>query len=206
MFDAIFFDLDGTLIDTESLAVKAGLQAFSEVGFPVELSFLHQLVGRDEPSGAAIIAAAYPDLDRVLLQQRWGDGFRAGMADGLQMKAGARDLLARLSHPVAVVTSSGRASAHHKLGLVGLSDHFVEVVTLDDVTAAKPAPDPYLLAAARLAYRQRAAWCLKTAWRGQRLHIAPAAVWCRCLIWCLRKGAGRIIWPPVCWTARAPLD
>ena len=80
MRKAIIFDLDGTLIDTESLAVKAGLQAFSEVGFPVELSFLHQLVGRDEPSGAAIIAAAYPDLDRVLLQQRWGDGFRAGMA------------------------------------------------------------------------------------------------------------------------------
>ena len=150
MFDAIFFDLDGTLIDTESLAVKAGLQAFAEVGFPVEMTFLHQLVGRDEPSGAAIIAAAYPDLDQQLLQQRWGAGFRAGMADGLQMKAGARDLLARLSHPVAVVTSSGRASAHHKLGLVGLSDHFVEVVTLDDVTAAKPAPDPYLLAAARL--------------------------------------------------------
>jgi HAD superfamily hydrolase (TIGR01509 family) len=149
MFDAIFFDLDGTLIDTESLALVAGLRAFAEAGYPVGTEFMHGLVGLDEPSGAAVIAAAFPDLDQTALNLTWRAGFRTAMAQGLQMKSGARDLLALLSHPVAVVTSSGRDSAHHKLGLVGLSDHFAEVITLDDVTAAKPAPDPYLLAAER---------------------------------------------------------
>ena len=32
MFDALLFDLDGTLIDTESLAIAAGLAAFAELG------------------------------------------------------------------------------------------------------------------------------------------------------------------------------
>lgn len=150
MFDAIFFDLDGTLIDTESLALVAGMQAFADVGFPVETSFMHQLVGRDEPSGAVVIAARFPEIDHALLHQKWRGGFRAAMDQGLQMKSGARDLLAALAQPVAVVTSSGRASAHHKLGLVGLSEHFAEIITLDDVTEAKPAPAPYLLAAERL--------------------------------------------------------
>ncbi len=150
MFEAILFDLDGTLIDTESLSLAAGRQAFADVGYPVALEFMHELVGRDEPTGAAVIAAAFPGLDQSLLQLKWRSAFRLEMAQGLRMKLGARDLLARLTHPVAVVTSSGRASAHHKLGLVGLSDHFAEVITLEDVTAAKPAPDPYLLAAERL--------------------------------------------------------
>jgi HAD superfamily hydrolase (TIGR01509 family) len=150
MFDAIFFDLDGTLIDTESLALAAGMQAFAEAGYPVAPAFMHGLVGLDEPSGAAVIAAAFPDLDQCTMQLRWRSGFRDAMAQGLQMKSGARDLLERLSHPVAVVTSSGRESAHHKLGLVGLSGRFAEVITLEDVAAAKPSPDPYLLAAARL--------------------------------------------------------
>lgn len=150
MFDAIFFDLDGTLIDTESLALVAGMQAFAEVGFPVDASFMHQLVGRDEPSGALVIAARFPDIDHALLHKKWRGGFRLAMEQGLQMKSGARDLLGRLTQPVAVVTSSGRESAHHKLGLVGLGNHFAEVITLDDVTEAKPAPAPYLLAARRL--------------------------------------------------------
>jgi HAD superfamily hydrolase (TIGR01509 family) len=150
MFDAIFFDLDGTLIDTESLALVAGMQAFAEVGYPVTLDFMHGLVGRDEPSGALVIAAAFPDLDQGLLHPKWRDGFRAALSEGLQMKDGARELLAALRLPVALVTSSGRASAHYKLGLVGLADHFHAVITLDDVTAAKPAPDPYLLAANKL--------------------------------------------------------
>ena len=54
-YDAILFDLDGTLVDTESLAVASGLAAFAESGFPVDMAFMHGLVGKDGPASARII-------------------------------------------------------------------------------------------------------------------------------------------------------
>ena len=151
MYDALFFDLDGTLIDTESLAITAGLAAFAGAGVPVTEGFLHSLIGTDEPTAATRIRLHRPDADLVEVNSRWSAGFKALVDLGLTLKPGVRDLLDQLSHlPRALVTSSGRISAHHKLGLVGLGSDFAAVVTLEDVTRAKPAPDPYLLAAERL--------------------------------------------------------
>ncbi len=150
MFDAVFFDLDGTLVDTESLALGAGLAAFAACGHPVDAGFMHGLVGKAEPMAAAIIRQALPDLDLVRFNALWRVGFDAALIDGLPLKSGAVELLQQIRHPMAVVTSSGRSGAHHKLGLAGLAPHFREIITLEDVTAPKPEPEPYLLAARRL--------------------------------------------------------
>ncbi len=150
MIDAIFFDLDGTLIDTESLAVASGLAAFAAVGHPVEESFMHGLIGKDMPTAGRLIAAALPSLDQDALHRHWGQGFHAATAKGLALKPGAEALLAARLRPMALVTSSGRDEAHRKLDIAGLTGKFETVVTFHDVTAPKPAPDPYLLAAQRL--------------------------------------------------------
>ena len=44
-------------------------------------------------------------------------------------------------------TSTSRAGAHRKLAIAGIARSFAHVVTLDDVRAPKPAPEPYLMAA-----------------------------------------------------------
>lgn len=150
MFDAVFFDLDGTLIDTESLALTSGLAAFAACGHEVDDAFMHGLVGKAEPMTAAIIRAALPALDLAAFNAHWRQGFAAAMEGGLPLKPGATELLPLITQPMALVTSSGRAGAHHKLGLAGLAPHFREVITFEDVTHPKPAPEPYLLAAARL--------------------------------------------------------
>jgi len=147
MFDAVFFDLDGTLIDTESVAMRAGLSAFARFGHKVDESFMHQLVGKDEPTGSAIIRAAFPGLDEPGFSAAWRAGFQAGLEAGVPMKPGAVDVLEAIRLPKALVTSTGRTGAHWKLDRAGLTPHFQAIVTLDDVTAPKPAPDPYLLAA-----------------------------------------------------------
>lgn len=147
MFDAIFFDLDGTLIDTESIALSTGIAAFRANGQDVDLKFMHALVGKDEPTAARIIRAALPDLDLDAVNRHWRAGFEAGVTSGLALKPGADDLLSQLAQPLAIVTSTGRLGAHRKLAIAGIAKAFSHVVTLDDVTAPKPAPDPYLLAA-----------------------------------------------------------
>jgi HAD superfamily hydrolase (TIGR01509 family) len=150
MYDALLFDLDGTLIDTESIALATGLAAFAAHGHVVDESFMHALVGKDEPTAARIIRAALPDADLDAVNRHWREGFAAGVDRGLELKPGAAELLSLVRQPLAIVTSTGRVGAHRKLGIAGIARAFSHVVTLDDVMAPKPAPDPYLLAAALL--------------------------------------------------------
>ena len=150
MYDALLFDLDGTLVDTESIALATGLNAFLAHGHDVGEAFMHGLVGKDEPTAAELIRAALPGVDLAAVNLHWRAGFNAGVDAGLTLKPGATELLAATRLPLAIVTSTGRPGAHRKLGLAGIADAFTHVVTLDDVTAPKPAPDPYLLAASLL--------------------------------------------------------
>ena len=150
MIDAILFDLDGTLIDTESVAMAAGRAAFAAVGHQVHDDFLHSLVGVDLPTADVKIQSAFPQVDRNLLNQHWRDGFETAIARELPMKLGARALLQMALRPMAIVTSSGRLAASQKLRMAQIDHHFDLVITVDDVALAKPAPEPYILAAQRL--------------------------------------------------------
>lgn len=150
MIDAILFDLDGTLIDTESVALKAGHAAFGDLGVGVDMALMHRLVGVDQPTSRKIIQASLPDLDIRQLAQAWDARFNAAILQDLPLKAGAVDLLGLALRPMAIVTSSGQDAAHHKLRLAQIDHHFQHVVTVGDVACPKPAPDPYLLAAQKL--------------------------------------------------------
>jgi HAD superfamily hydrolase (TIGR01509 family) len=150
-FDAILFDLDGTLIDTESLAIASGVEAFARTGFPQGADFMHSLIGKDHEASAALIRAQVPGLDLAEFDRHWRQLFNQKVDAGLPLKPGALDLLDRIAHlPRGLVTSSRRDEAHRKLGIAGIAQFFQTVVSWDDVTTPKPAPEPYLLAAARL--------------------------------------------------------
>lgn len=153
---AVVFDLDGTLLDTEAAAMRAGMLAFETLGIQISEDFLHQLVGKDYQAGAQIIKAHYRDIDTDRLNAEWSaTTSRLRQRDGVPLKPGALDLLDRLTAsamPLALATSSHHTSAHEKLRLTDLARHFPIVITRDSVDRAKPAPDPYLLAARALGH------------------------------------------------------
>lgn len=150
MFDAVIFDLDGTLVDTERLTQAAGIEAFAAQGIALEPGFLQGLVGKDDVTGMGLIRAAFPDLDIPAFDLASRAAMDRLLTQGLPLKPGALDLLAALSLPMAIATSSTRRQADRKLDRSGLRRHFAHVIVFEDVIRPKPAPDPFLLAAARL--------------------------------------------------------
>lgn len=75
------------------------------------------------------------------------------MRHGIRVKTGVFELLHALAErriPVAVATSTEKDIAPRKLRLAGLETHFSLIVTGCEVPRSKPAPDIFLLAAARL--------------------------------------------------------
>jgi HAD superfamily hydrolase (TIGR01509 family) len=155
MFDGVIFDLDGTLIDSESVTMAAGTLAFAAHGYQVTPDLLHSLIGVDEPTGARMLYAALgPDLPLPAIEADWRRATRARYEEtGVPLRPKVLDLLAALASlglPLAVATSSSRDGADWKLQRAGLRAHFATVVTLDCVPRPKPAPDPFLIAARRL--------------------------------------------------------
>ncbi len=147
MYDAVLFDLDGTLIDSETVAIRTGLAAFADLGHPVSPDFLHAMIGRDSPTTSRHIAATMPHIDVDRLNAIWAHGFQSAMAHNVPLKPQVHEILTRISLPRAIVTSSRRSEAQSKLARAELIGFFAHVVVLEDVAAPKPAPDPYLLAA-----------------------------------------------------------
>lgn len=154
-FAAVIFDLDGTLVDTESVAMQGGMAALKRLGYQADTALFHSLVGLDEKAGAAILRARFgADFPWDQVGALWNaECDRLLAAQGLAVKPGVLALLDRivaLGLPRALATSSRRARAIAKLELAGLADRFDRMICFDDVTRPKPDPDPYLRAAALL--------------------------------------------------------
>ena len=151
--EAVLFDMDGLLVDTEPLWFETEGEVMARLGGPWTKEDQEALLGgsMDNTVGYLLARATEPALPAEVA--RWmTDGMLKRAAEGrVVVRPGARELLEEVAAagvPCALVTGSQRPFTEAVLASTGF--RFPVPVTADDVTRTKPDPEPYLLAAKML--------------------------------------------------------
>jgi HAD superfamily hydrolase (TIGR01509 family) len=152
---AFLFDLDGTLVDSVYQHVLAWREALEREGISLSVWRIHRRIGM---SGGLLVNALLRETglpvtmeQTARLRQYHAEAY-AKLVAQVRPLPGARELLDHLTRagvPWAIATSGWRESASPALAMLGLGED-VPVVTRDQVRHAKPDPDLFLAAAARL--------------------------------------------------------
>jgi HAD superfamily hydrolase (TIGR01509 family) len=152
---AVIFDLDGLMLDTEPLYREAWQLSVTRCGFHLSDTSYLRLIGlRDAEAEKLLVdefGEAFPlTLFRGECRSRTAHLFASATID---KKPGLDEILAMLEMkrvPKAVATSSEWSTVSLLLRRCGLLERFDVVSTGDDVAAGKPCPDIFLLTANRL--------------------------------------------------------
>ena len=153
MIDAVIFDLDGVLIETEQIWDEVREAFVRERGgrwtdraqrdmmgmsAPEWSTHMHDELGLDEP----------PEVIKDLVVERMAERYRSE----LPLLPGAVEAVERLAArwPLGLASSSNRVLIDLVLELSGLAPYFRATVSSEEVARGKPAPDVYLEAAGRL--------------------------------------------------------
>ncbi len=155
--NAILFDHDGTLVDSEPVHFHIWHDVLKPLGVALTLDeYAERHTGVSTHGNATRFLNDYPFLtiSATALADAKQAATDAFLASGsFPLMPGARETLqyfAELGLDIAIVTGSTRAEVMSTVESHGLHDLVDTVVSCDDVTANKPAPDCYQLAARRL--------------------------------------------------------
>jgi HAD superfamily hydrolase (TIGR01509 family) len=154
VMQAVLFDMDGTLVDSEKLWDISLTALYDELGGRLTPTVRASMVGG---SADDTMQTVYTDLglDPAAMAEsiRWLHDYTAALFDdGLPWCDGAQDLLEALASegtPMALVTNTQRELTDRALNSIG-RQYFSATVCGDEVPRGKPAPDAYLRAAALL--------------------------------------------------------
>jgi sugar-phosphatase len=166
-FDAVIFDMDGTLIDSTPAVLRAWTRWAGEHQIPTEALLGYHGV----PAAAVVQAVLSADRQQAALDRI--NELELTDLDGVIPLPGAAESLKQLPvDRVAIATSCTAPLAAVRLAASGLRPPDV-LVTIDDVRLGKPAPDPYLKAAERLGFEPKNCLVVEDAPKG--LESARAA-------------------------------
>lgn len=151
--DAVIFDMDGLMLDSERAINACMAQAARELGHALPDTLWLQMIGGGDGLCRRLVSARIGEeaADALLAHS---EALYDAVADaGIDHRPGIVELLELLvarGIPRAVATSTRRPLAMRKLLAAGLLPYFDAVCTSSDVPRPKPAPDVYLLAASTL--------------------------------------------------------
>lgn len=154
--EAIIFDNDGVLVDSEAIHVAVERELLAEMGLAYDLpTYMARFVGLANADFHAALASdhearlgtPFPDDFRSRLDARvW-----PRMEVELRALPGVQDLVSTFAGSVAVASSATVPRLHQKLELTGLTEVFApHIYSADYVERGKPAPDLFQYAARKL--------------------------------------------------------
>ena len=157
VLDAIIFDFDGVIANSERLHLLAFQQVLTTT--PLTLTdddYLAKYLGFDDHGVFRQLAADQGQvldtttIDRLVLDKGHRYDVLAGAGEMLFPGAAAFIRTAAAQVPIAIASGAQTHEIDHVLVGAGLRELFVTVVGADQTSASKPSPDPYLEAFARL--------------------------------------------------------
>lgn len=175
---AVLFDFDGLLADSETAMDKAYERVCGRLGFQVSRDFLLKARGVTVPVAEKLFDEMYGEIIpyRELRPMLNEDVMSRYRTEGLDRMPGALEILEyceREGIPTALCTSSQRPPTIEKLRCAGIGEHlFQALVTGDDVTRSKPDPEIFLLGAERIGARPETTLVLEDSLNGVRAGLA----------------------------------
>jgi HAD superfamily hydrolase (TIGR01509 family) len=182
MLKAVLFDMDGVLVDSETLIAEAGVALFAEKGFVVDVKTFIPFIGTGEQRFLEGVAEIYGAKVEPEDKLRLYEIYKQMVPKGLSKVRGIVTFLEYCKYSnikTAVATSADMQKVDINFNAAGLSkDYFDVIVTGLDVERKKPYPDIYLLAAARVNCKPNECLVVEDAVNGIKAGLAAG---CKCL-------------------------
>ena len=170
----VVFDMDGLLLNTESLRMRALDDCARDLGVTLRADLFAALIGGATPQSRAALEAHVRDDLPTDFWTHYRRFAEIRMEEVAPMP-GALELLDHLAEreiPCAIATSATRASVERFCGKFGLLARFRAIVAKSDYEKSKPAPDAYLVAAAALDVAPDFCLALEDSYNGVRAAVA----------------------------------
>lgn len=146
---SILFDCDGVLVDTEIVAARVVVRTLGNYGINLDIkAYMKEFSGRKDAEIIAEFSSKYPNALPAHLLEEIELGFDRAFETELELITGAKEMLASITIPKAVVSNSVKKRLKHNLYATGLNTYFNDnqLFSAEFVPKPKPSPDVYLYA------------------------------------------------------------
>lgn len=171
--NAVIFDMDGILFDTERLCERSWLAVAEKHGFSGMKEVFPKCIGLNANDSRRVVMDAYgEDFDYPRFREEvsvwYQDYIEKNGLPVMKGVSGILDWLKKNNWKVGLASSTRRSSVENHLKQAGFRDYFSVVVTGDMVEHSKPQPDIYLLACRELGVEPEETYAIEDSPNGIR--------------------------------------